>query len=168
MIQLAICADLKALFAHRWLKPMQSRVSYPVGKGNTSMLKTLTERFFSGLFDMLGRIVCLKPTSWYSGNSSSQHYTGNLQAAPICIRKKGTRCASWKCRRRTWVYSSTWNMLPSTCCCGRQPTSSVLQMFHLRIWLRYRNGRTCPSFDSGPPGPPFLINVFSWRRCAES
>ena len=33
--------------------------------------------------------------------------------------------------------------------------------FHLSIWLADRNGRTCPSNASGPPGPPFLINVFS-------
>ena len=41
-----------------------------------------------------------------------------------------------------------------------QPAGSS-RCFHLRIWMRDRNGRTCRSFDSGLPGPPLLTYVFS-------
>ncbi len=39
-------------------------VAYPFRKGKTTMLKTLKERYFPGLFDVLGERVCLRQTSW--------------------------------------------------------------------------------------------------------
>ena len=57
-------------------------VSYPFGKGKASMLKTLKEGDFPGLFDVLGRKVHLRKTSWQSGSSSSWHCMDNRQVAP--------------------------------------------------------------------------------------
>ena len=57
-------------------------VSYPFGKGKASMLKTLKEGDFPGLFDVLGEEGASQEDLMAVGSSSSWHCMDNRQVAP--------------------------------------------------------------------------------------
>ena len=138
-------------------------VSYLFGKGKASVLKTLKAGNFPGLFDVLGE---------ESATHADLMAVGEQFFAALYGQPTGTSMTQARYNLYTRKQGKPLRimLLP--------PTGTHLYLHvrcaHLQMLLWKAtdqqghpdvsiDGITCPSIDSGPPGPPLLMNVISCR-----
>ena len=150
-------------------------VSYPFGMGKASVLKTLKEGDFPGLFDVLGEedapqedlmavgeqfFVALYGQP--SGSSMTQArynlYT-RKQAKPMRIMSlPPTDLNLFLHVKRAHLQMLLWKAADQL-----GPPDVYITEYGWEI----QDGQICPSIYSGPPGPPLPMNVISCRCRAE-
>ena len=146
-------------------------VSYPFGKGKASVLKTLKAGNFPGLFDVLGE----ESATHVDLMAVGQHFFAALYGQPTGTSMTQARYNLYTCKQAKPLRIM---LLP--------PTDTNLYLHvrraHLQMLLwkaadqqgprdvyiaysgwKIDNGITCLNTDSGPPGPPLLMNVISCR-----
>ena len=145
--------------------------SYPFGKVKASVLKTLKAGNFPGLFDVLGEesathadlmavgqhffaVLYGQPTGTSMTQARYNLYT-RKQAKPLRILLlPPTDTNLYLHVRRTHLQMLLWKAADQQ----GSPDVSIAD-----YGWKIDDGITCPSTDSGPPGPPLLMNVISCR-----
>ena len=146
-------------------------VSYPFGKGNATVMKTLKADNFPGLFDVLGE----KSATHADHMAVGQQFFAALYGQPT-----GTSMTQARYNMYTRKQGKPLSimLLPPT------DTNIYLHVQHAHLQMllweaadhqrppddsiseygwKIDDGKTCPSIVSGPPGPPLLMNVISCR-----
>ena len=124
-------------------------VSYPFVKGKDSVLQTLKAGNFPGLFD---------PTGTSMTQARYNMYT-RKQAKPLRIMLlPPTDTNLYLHVRRAHLQMLLWKAVVH-----QGPPDVYIADYGWKI----DDGITCPSTDSGPPGPPLLMNVISCRCLAK-
>ncbi len=146
-------------------------VSYPFGKGNASVLKTLKAGDFPGLFDILGEEAATDADLMAVG----QKFFAALYGQPACTSMTNARYNLYT--RKQGKPLRIMSLPPTDTNLYHHVRRAHLQML---LWKaadqqgppdvsisdygwEVKDGRTCPYIDSGPPGPPLLMNVISCR-----
>ena len=150
-------------------------VSYPFGKGKASMLKTLKEGDFPGLFDVLGEdgafqedlmavgeqfFVALygQPSGSFMTQARYNLYT-RKQGTPMRIMSlPPTDLNLFLHVKRTHLEMLLWKAADQL----GPPDVSITE-----YGWEIQDGLICPSIYSGPPGPPLLMSEISCRCRAE-
>ena len=146
-------------------------VSYPFVKGMASVLKTLKAGNFRGLFDVLGEesatyvdlmvvgqhfvaVLYGQPTGTSMTQARYNLYT-RKQPKPLRIMLlPPTDTNLYLHVRRAHLQMLLWKAADQ-----QEPPDVSIADYGWKIDDRI----TCPSIDSGPPGPPLLMNVISCR-----
>ena len=150
-------------------------MSYPLGKGKGSILNTLKEGDFPGLFDVLGE----EGASQEDLTAVGEELFVALYGQPSSSSMTQARCNLYTCKQRKPMHIMS---LPPT-----DPNIFLpVKRAHLQMLLwraadqlgppdvsiteygwEIQDGIMCPSIYSGPPGPPLLMNAISCRCRAE-
>ena len=123
--------------------------SYPFGKGKASVLKTLKAGNFPGLFDVLGE----ESATHVDLMAVGQHFFAALYGQPT-----GTSMTLARYNLYTLTQAKPLRIMLLPPDVSGPPDVSIADYgWKIDGWI------TCPSTDSGPPGPPLLMNVISCR-----